>query len=109
MYKKIGKYIQAKELNEKALIIMTKKVSVKILPSQPQATETWHRGTTPKEKTISLTELTIWKKIFGGGHVGITACYNRLVTSVYANMGKYNQANKALIVRKMFLAKSAVC
>ena len=54
-------------------------------------------------------EPTIWKKIFGGGHVGITACYNRLVTSVYANIGKYNQANKALIVRKMFLVKSAVC
>ena len=51
-------------------------MAVKILPVKPQATETWHQCTTPKEQTINPTELTIWKKIFGGDHVGITAHYN---------------------------------
>ena len=107
VYKGIGEYSQAQELNEKALAIYKKifgEEHADVATSYDNLASVYDSmGEYSQAKELHEKALAIRKKIFGEEHADVAASYNNLA-NVYNSIGAYNQAKelyeKALAIRK---------
>ncbi|CAH3174979.1 unnamed protein product, partial [Porites lobata] len=113
VYNSLGKYNQAAELHEKALMIRKK-----IFGENHDDVATYcdnlasvytRLGEYNQAKELHEKALMIRKKIFGENHAHVATSCNNLA-SVYTHLGEYNQAKelleKALMIRKKIFGEN---
>ena len=107
VYSSLGEYNQAKELQEKALMIRKMifgEDHAVVGTSYNNLAEVYNRlGEYNQAQDLLERALVISKTIFDEDHADVATSYDNLA-SVYCNLGKYNQAKqlvkKALMIRK---------
>ena len=113
VYRNIGRYNQAKELLEKALMIRKMifgENHAYVATSYNNLALVYNRlGEYNQAKELLEKALMIRKKIFGENHAKVATSYDNLA-SVYNSLGEYNQAKelneKALMISKKIFGEN---
>ena len=107
VYGRIGEYSQAKEMHQKALVILKKifgEEHANVATSYNNLAGVYCSiGEYSQAKEMHQKALVILKKIFGEEHANVATSYNNLA-GVYCSIGEYSQAKemyqKALVILK---------
>ena len=89
MYYSLGEYNRAKELHEKALVILKKVFGedhANVATSYNDLAVVYNSlGEYNRAKELHEKALVIWKKVFGEDHANVATSYNNLASVYYSN------------------------